>query len=70
MADAVYLNVDVAVSGPNFKCEASPVCYIERVGLMVVAGVVNSTCCGANPAPWWRVCMGHAIDGLEGRGRV
>jgi N-acetylated-alpha-linked acidic dipeptidase len=23
--DAVYLNVDVAVAGPNFKCAASPV---------------------------------------------
>jgi N-acetylated-alpha-linked acidic dipeptidase len=25
IVDAVYLNVDVAVAGPNFKCAASPV---------------------------------------------
>jgi N-acetylated-alpha-linked acidic dipeptidase len=26
LLDAIYLNVDVAVAGPNFKCAASPVC--------------------------------------------
>jgi hypothetical protein len=32
MVDAVYLNVDVAVAGPNFKCEASPVCRSRGAG--------------------------------------
>jgi N-acetylated-alpha-linked acidic dipeptidase len=36
LLDAVYLNVDVAVAGPNFKCAASPVCLLIIYDLRLI----------------------------------